>query len=84
MCSQRFPSADHNEGSSRLKFGVFSGHFQWNRLHVPPQRLSALERASIWQGADVHSLELVAVENVLSGPMDHDYTAQPSAGMFCC
>lgn len=74
MCSQHFTATDYIEGSSCLKVSAVPSCFQENRLRVTPQRLSAFERASIRQGAEVHSLNPVVVENVYSGTTDQDYT----------
>lgn len=56
----------------------------WNSLRVSPQRLSIFKRASVQQGADVHSLESLAGKKVCSRVMDHGYMARPPAGMLCC
>ena len=47
--------------------GAFSG-----KVFIQPEKLSAFERINAQWGLDVSLLELVAVENVYSGIMDHD------------
>lgn len=63
-----------------LKTVLFPAASIVEQFHVPPQGMSVFERASVQQGADVHSLEPVAVENVC-GAVDHDHVARPLAGL---
>lgn len=57
MKGLHFTTVNYTEGRSWLKVCAIPIRFPWNNFHIPPQRLSAFQRATIQLGVDAQIQE---------------------------